>query len=280
MMSSSVVGTTGRSSRLPTIFEARVSFRRTAAVTDAAPITNTSRLPSAAPSSDRSSTLTPQYLVWLAYQQWSTETSPSRRFELFRRIKHLSSVSGLGSFADLCLAYVRPARRCPTIAATTIQAKMRGFLCRRTPLQRTTLGGIDIAISTYYEDVPLSGTAQPTITYYEPRTHRDRISIPTDNNQSVAPSKKSRRRCRHRRGRPPRMKGGSTSTSTSSSRFITRPRSPSTTVPPTASPFVPSSKRLRRRRRYRTRYKRAASSVTDHRSDLDWYLEEILHLTT
>ena len=108
---------------------------------------------SSAPSSDGSSPLTPQYLVWLSYQQWLTETSPSRQFELFCWIKHLSSVAGLGSFEDLFLVYVRPARRCPTIAATTIQAEIRGFLCRRTPLQATTLGGNVIATPSY-GDVP------------------------------------------------------------------------------------------------------------------------------
>ena len=65
---------------------------RPAATDDAAPI-KPSSLPSA-PSSDRSSPLTPQYLVWLSHQQWSTETSPW--FELSRRIKYLSSVAGLG----------------------------------------------------------------------------------------------------------------------------------------------------------------------------------------
>ena len=90
----------------------------------------------------------PSYLVWLAFQLWSTETSPSRRYELFHQIKHLSSIAGLGSFQDLFFAYVRPERCCPTIAATTIQATLRGYLCRRTPLPATTLGGYNVAINT------------------------------------------------------------------------------------------------------------------------------------
>ena len=98
------------------------------------------------------------------------------------------------------------ARRCPTIAATTIQAKLRGFLCHRTPLlQATTMGGNVIATPSY-GDVLLSGIAQPTTVYYEP-TNRDKIPILTGTHQPVAPSKRSRHRCR-RQGRPPSMGGG------------------------------------------------------------------------
>ena len=198
-------------------------------------------------------------MVWPAYQQWSTETSPSRRFELFRRIKHLSSVARLGSFENLFLAYVHPARRCPTIAATSIQAKIRSVLCCRTPLQATTLGGNIIAIPSY-GDVLLSDIALPTTAYYEP-TNRDKISILTGTHQPVASLKRSRHRRRHW-GRPPSMEERSKSTSKTSN-----PSSPSTFIPTdqhdtkTNDPFSPSPKCRRPRRRYRSRYRYAASSA-------------------
>lgn len=86
----------------------------------------------------------------------------------------------------------------------------------------------------------------------------------TGTNPPVAPSKKSRRRRRHRRGRPPRL-GGRTPTISSSPSTLTH-ISPSSVLSNCDAPtnrkfFVPSSKRKRRRRWYRTRYRTASSDT-------------------
>ena len=123
----------------------------------------------------------------LAYQQWSRQLHLPVESSCFVESNTLAPLPDLGrsrthslpTFVQLIAA---------KNSSNSHSSYAAGISMPPHSSPRYYSGGNNIATSSY-GDVPLLGTAQPTVTYYEPSTNQDKMSIPTETNQSVAPSK-------------------------------------------------------------------------------------------